>query len=709
MKLIRMINKQMETIGFDPVSGNEVPLGGTPEGVRDDIDAKLSKGEMVIPEYAVNYHGVETYIDSIQKAQEGYRQLEDMGLVGNPDEAIMDESEPLPKMEDKDIPEYQIGGLTTTPLSPVSLPSIPAISSANVTQPLAPVSTQVTPTMQTVGSFDASTLQVGGYKIIPYVNDVGNTIYVASINGQTVGNIPAGYSPATDPQTTTQQPVPIQQQTTQQPIQQPVKVEPKVTISPAGSTPPATAVPSATIPSATTSSTGKSSLSAENQATIQSIHSQPNLSAKDIVAQTAPDAKSFLSKPVADLGPLGKIDVGDISKVGISLASSFLGLPPGTGTFFSGALGALTSSQNQPATAMMQGAINPNTGKPSIVGTGYHPASGWSFHATQTPFGLATVSFNDKDVTLNTAPSVVQKGQLALAFNKDFTGMTDTEISESMQTDSNGHIIGFNAPNAIGTRNGGYLSDGSFQSALGKSATGYSGDFSALSAIDQAAVSFMRSQQPLSFLTNVSDAFKSDEGRTLENRMNDQLSAIQKNKNLAKLTKTKQQKMAIEAVKSDQDLSKGISAVTGQSVAAIAAPKGAAGIQGIQSGGKGGGAGAGGGKIICLELHKQGLLDTKIFEADEAWGDVIPKIVLDGYHLWAKPIVRKMRKSRSFSKKIAWFANPVAKEAAKQMKVGKGSKIGLTMLCIGMPICAMLGVAMLPFKQKNKNLILGDV
>ena len=105
MKLIRMINKQMETIGFDPVSGNEVPLGGTPEGVRDDIDAKLSKGEMVIPEYAVNYHGVETYIDSIQKAQEGYRQLEDMGLVGNPDEAIMDESEPLPKMEDKDIPE----------------------------------------------------------------------------------------------------------------------------------------------------------------------------------------------------------------------------------------------------------------------------------------------------------------------------------------------------------------------------------------------------------------------------------------------------------------------------------------------------------------------------------------------------------------------------------------------------------------------------
>ena len=76
--------------------------------------------------------------------------------------------------------------------------------------------------------------------------------------------------------------------------------------------------------------------------------------------------------------------------------------------------------------------------------------------------------------------------------------------------------------------------------------------------------------------------------------------------------------------------------------------------------------------------------------------------------MWAKPVVRKMRKSRSFSKKIAWLAKPVAKEAAKQMGVGEGSKIGLAMLCVGMPICAILGAAMLPFKQKNTNLILGD-
>ena len=138
--------------------------------------------------------------------------------------------------------------------------------------------------------------------------------------------------------------------------------------------------------------------------------------------------------------------------------------------------------------------------------------------------------------------------------------------------------------------------------------------------------------------------------------------------------------------------------------AGIANPQGMATEGGL---GPSGGA-AGGSKIICLESHRQGLLDTKIFEADEAWGDVIPKIVLDGYHLWAKPIVRKMRKSHSFSKKVAWLAKPVAKEAAKQMGVGEGSKIGLAMLCVGMPICAILGAAMLPFKQKNRNLVLGD-
>ena len=158
---------QMNMMGFDPreesidpVSGNEVPLGGTSEGVRDNIDVKMSKGEMVIPEYAVNYHGVETYINSIQKAQQGYEQMQDMGLMGNPDEAIMDESEPLPKMKSEEVPEYQTGGLASFgDLSSVAVPQLPTsavavpqvapastsdLATAPLAQPLRPTSTQAT-------------------------------------------------------------------------------------------------------------------------------------------------------------------------------------------------------------------------------------------------------------------------------------------------------------------------------------------------------------------------------------------------------------------------------------------------------------------------------------------------------------------------------------------------------------------------------------
>ena len=36
-------------MNIDPVSGNEIPLGSEAENVRDDVDAKLSEGEYVVP------------------------------------------------------------------------------------------------------------------------------------------------------------------------------------------------------------------------------------------------------------------------------------------------------------------------------------------------------------------------------------------------------------------------------------------------------------------------------------------------------------------------------------------------------------------------------------------------------------------------------------------------------------------------------------
>ena len=72
---------------IDPVSGNEIPLGGTQEGVRDDVEANVSQGEMVIPEDVVRYFGVEHFMRLRDEAKMGYKKMDAMGQMGNPDEA----------------------------------------------------------------------------------------------------------------------------------------------------------------------------------------------------------------------------------------------------------------------------------------------------------------------------------------------------------------------------------------------------------------------------------------------------------------------------------------------------------------------------------------------------------------------------------------------------------------------------------------------
>jgi hypothetical protein len=55
----------------DPVSGNEVPPGSMATEVRDDIDARLSEGEYVVPADVVRYFGVAFFEKIRQKAKEG--------------------------------------------------------------------------------------------------------------------------------------------------------------------------------------------------------------------------------------------------------------------------------------------------------------------------------------------------------------------------------------------------------------------------------------------------------------------------------------------------------------------------------------------------------------------------------------------------------------------------------------------------------------
>jgi hypothetical protein len=102
--------------------------------------------------------------------------------------------------------------------------------------------------------------------------------------------------------------------------------------------------------------------------------------------------------------------------------------------------------------------------------------------------------------------------------------------------------------------------------------------------------------------------------------------------------------------------------------------------------------GGGGLTVICTELHRQGLMDDATFEADERFGNELPPEVLDGYRLWAVPVVRAMRKS----KLVTAIVTPLALGWAREMRrrvtgEGKGSAIGGLLLFVGVPLCGWLG------------------
>ena len=107
----------------DPVSGNDVPPGSTQKEVRDDIPAQLSEGEFVFPADVVRYIGLEKLMQMRQEAKMGLQQMEDMGQMGNSDEATMPDDLPF-DIYDLDIddgPEYNVGGFVPAQSNPYGI------------------------------------------------------------------------------------------------------------------------------------------------------------------------------------------------------------------------------------------------------------------------------------------------------------------------------------------------------------------------------------------------------------------------------------------------------------------------------------------------------------------------------------------------------------------------------------------------------------
>ena len=109
---VKKVAKQMEMFDdgglkeeggtIDPVSGNDVPPGSTQEEVRDDIPAQLSEGEFVFPADVVRFIGLEKLMMMRQEAKMGLKKMEDMGQMGNSEEATMPDDMPF-SLEDLDM------------------------------------------------------------------------------------------------------------------------------------------------------------------------------------------------------------------------------------------------------------------------------------------------------------------------------------------------------------------------------------------------------------------------------------------------------------------------------------------------------------------------------------------------------------------------------------------------------------------------------
>lgn len=167
---------------IDEESGNKVPVGGTKEGVRDDVPINISVGEFVLPEDVTRYIGLEKLMQMRQDAKMGLKRMEAMGLMGNSEEATMPDDLPF-GMEDLIIVEVGEGkeDKKRANMNVGGMPQSRALSQGQVRPtPLQPE--------------DKETYVDKIMEIVEYRNDAGNTLMIVHINGVPLYPPPEGYS-----------------------------------------------------------------------------------------------------------------------------------------------------------------------------------------------------------------------------------------------------------------------------------------------------------------------------------------------------------------------------------------------------------------------------------------------------------------------------------------------------------------------------------
>lgn len=99
------------------------------------------------------------------------------------------------------------------------------------------------------------------------------------------------------------------------------------------------------------------------------------------------------------------------------------------------------------------------------------------------------------------------------------------------------------------------------------------------------------------------------------------------------------------------------------------------------------------GRVICTHFFRRGMFERDLWRADLefTFQNLSPKTVR-GYHVWAIPYVRLMRRSKLAEAIMYPLAKARAVELAHQMgKREKGSFFGKIVRLVGEPICFAIG------------------
>lgn len=168
-----MEEEMMQIPTLDPISGNEVPPGAEPEEVRDDVEAKLSEGEYVVPADVVRYFGVGYFERLREKAKKALSKMDQEGRIGG-SESDEDDDDDFPfdeeelEFEDDEAPvEMAAGGIVGPSWKPKG-------------------------NMPNGANFNASAFPTFERK--EFVGPDGKTVSVLYLNGSPITLPPAGYT-----------------------------------------------------------------------------------------------------------------------------------------------------------------------------------------------------------------------------------------------------------------------------------------------------------------------------------------------------------------------------------------------------------------------------------------------------------------------------------------------------------------------------------